>query len=110
MDDTRASFSNYGPCLDLFAPGDNIASSLVTGDYGLMSGTSMAAPLVAGVVAMLRQVRVDGGCVSRVCRVCCVRLCACVCRGCVVCAVCISVPVCVVCAVCVSVPVCDMCV
>jgi subtilisin family serine protease len=55
--DTRAPFSNFGSCVDIFAPGVNIVSSMVSGDYGLMSGTSMATPLVAGAVAMLRQVR-----------------------------------------------------
>jgi hypothetical protein len=50
--DTRAPFSNFGTCLDLFAPGVNILS-----DFGLapftkvLSGTSMAAPHVAGVAA-----------------------------------------------------------
>lgn len=52
--DTRANFSNYGPCLDLFAPGVSIISTYHTADDATASfnGTSMAAPHVAGVAAM----------------------------------------------------------
>ena len=51
--DSKASFSNYGPCLDLFAPGVGITSDYVTGPtaVGVASGTSMAAPHVAGAAA-----------------------------------------------------------
>ncbi|MFF1905626.1 S8 family serine peptidase [Kitasatospora sp. NPDC058218] len=55
-DDARASFSNYGPLVDLFAPGVNITSTQNWSDYGGfgldMSGTSMAAPHVAGAAAL----------------------------------------------------------
>ena len=52
--DTRSSFSNWGPALDLFAPGSSVSSASYTSDTGLvtMSGTSMAAPHAAGLAAM----------------------------------------------------------
>jgi len=51
--DKEASFSNYGTCVDLLAPGVNIVSSdySVTNQVVGMSGTSMASPHVAGVAA-----------------------------------------------------------
>ncbi|XP_033102892.1 extracellular serine proteinase-like [Anneissia japonica] len=52
--DARASFSNYGGCVDLFAPGRDITSSWNEDDssYNTISGTSMACPHVAGVAAL----------------------------------------------------------
>jgi subtilisin family serine protease len=57
--DTRATFSNYGTCLDIFAPGVNIISTSNAGDTAtaVMSGTSMAAPHVAGAAAVILGAR-----------------------------------------------------
>ena len=53
--DARASYSNYGTCLDIFAPGSNITSSWYTssGATNTISGTSMATPHVVGAAALV---------------------------------------------------------
>ena len=51
-----ASFSNYGEQnVDIFAPGDQIYSTMPGNDYDFQGGTSMAAPAVAGVAALIRS-------------------------------------------------------
>jgi subtilisin family serine protease len=52
--DTKASYSNWGACVDLYAPGTNVKSDWLNGATNTISGTSMASPHVAGVAALLK--------------------------------------------------------
>jgi len=56
ISDNRASYSNFGSCMEIFAPGSNIYSAWSTSDvaYNTISGTSMACPHVAGAAALLQ--------------------------------------------------------
>ncbi|WP_165894972.1 S8 family peptidase [Tepidibacillus fermentans] len=55
QNDQHARYSNYGQQLDVVAPGDNIYTTELGGGYTTNSGTSMAAPQVAGLAALLYQ-------------------------------------------------------
>jgi subtilisin family serine protease len=53
----RASFSQYGNGVDIFAPGTNIYSTWVNNGYNSIPGTSMASPIVAGIAGLLKAVK-----------------------------------------------------
>jgi subtilisin family serine protease len=53
--DTKASWANYGTCVDIFAPGVSITSSWYDGGTNTISGTSMATPHVVGAAALYLQ-------------------------------------------------------
>ena len=53
--DGKASYSNYGSCVDIYAPGDKVLSDWISGGTNVDSGTSMASPHVAGVAAILKS-------------------------------------------------------
>ena len=53
--DTRATFSNHGSCVEVYAPGVAITSTWLSGGTNTISGTSMASPHVAGVAALYKS-------------------------------------------------------
>ncbi|MGH3585356.1 MAG: S8 family peptidase [Pseudonocardia sp.] len=55
IEDRRATSSSTGPCVDLYAPGTHIVSTVPGGGTASYSGTSMAAPHAAGVAALYKQ-------------------------------------------------------
>jgi serine protease len=50
--DNKASFSNYGPCIDVYAPGSRLVAAWPNNRYATLSGTSMASPVAAGTLAI----------------------------------------------------------
>lgn len=55
QEDTRSYFSNYGPYVDITAPGTDVLSTTPYNFYETYSGTSMASPVVAGVAALVKS-------------------------------------------------------
>jgi subtilisin family serine protease len=52
--DAKSSFSNWGSCVELYAPGSSITSTWLNSGTNTISGTSMASPHVAGVAALYK--------------------------------------------------------
>ena len=48
----RSDFSNYGANVDIYAPGRDILTTNINGDYEMMTGTSFSAPHVTGIMAL----------------------------------------------------------
>ncbi len=59
MDDTFGTFSNFGPSIDVAAPGVDILSTFNGTAYGILTGTSMAVPHVTGLAGYLKTINPD---------------------------------------------------
>ena len=68
VDDTSMSYSNYGSCVDIYAPGEWILSTCIGGESEFLSGTSMAAPHLC-VVATCRYIHTFDEVIAEVCLV-----------------------------------------
>jgi subtilisin family serine protease len=55
----KTNFSNYGPLTTIYAPGDKIIGAKQGGGYELLSGTSMAAPIISGYIGLLKSKRIN---------------------------------------------------
>lgn len=53
------NFTNYGPCSDISAPGKDIYSAFPRGSFQSFDGTSMAAPIVTGTIALMKSLKKD---------------------------------------------------
>lgn len=53
-DDSKSSFSNYGDWVKISAPGSSIRSTTINNTYGNLSGTSMATPMVSGLLGLMK--------------------------------------------------------